>query len=132
MNQSDFKRVPKTHPKYSQRWYINTKTGKTISRWDYQKLSKGGINPREHAKIRRNTRTANPKQLRINEMVHAYKIKTARKLGITPDKVRVRGKSDQAIEFRRLMRELKNLTDAEKEDNTASGKVFPTPVGMNR
>lgn len=131
MSISDYKRVPKSDPKYDQRWYVNTKTGRRISRWDYQKLQHGGLDPKMRSKIRKASRIPNAAQGRINALVTAYKEKTAKLLGIKKSKVRVRGQSDQAVEFRKAMKELNKLTAKQMADKSPDGKLAQILVKMN-
>lgn len=120
MNYKDFKRVPKTHPKYKQRWYIDS-NGNTLSHRAYQQLSKGGLTPEFIAQARKRIGTDGTiKGNRFTKFITDYKKKTAAKLGISPSKVKVRGQSEEAILFRARFRELMNYNKKVKD-----GKIKP-------
>lgn len=131
MELKDFKRVPKSHPRYNQRWYINTKTGQEITRRAYQTIRNSGIKPEVVAADRRDLGASNPKQKRTNALVRAYKEKTAAKLGVKPRQVKVRGNSDEAKEFRATLKELANLTGKDARDNSKDGKKAKLLVKLN-
>lgn len=121
-----WKRVPKTHPKYKQRAYIND-DGKVISRRQYQKIQNEGVTPERKAKERRakgELRDKYKKQRRYNHFVDVYKDKTAAKLGIKRSQVKVRGNSAEAIEFRKNYKRFRKIfDDAEKQRKRRGGKI---------
>lgn len=125
-----FVRVPKTHPKYSQRWYYNPDTGQEITRRAYQTLSKGGIRPEEISKIRR-AQGIKKKTGRYQGFVRAYKENTARKLGIKPSKVKVRGNSKEAVEFKQKYAKLKKITKSGKFDRSKDGEAAKLLIELN-
>lgn len=119
-------RVPKNHPKYNQRAYIN-ENGQVISRRQYQKIQNEGITPERKAKERRakgELREKYKKQREFNHFVDVYKDKTAEKFGIKRSKVKVRGNSAEAIEFRKnYKRFIKIFDDAKKQQKKRGGKI---------
>lgn len=119
-------RVPKNHPKYKQRAYIND-DGQVISRRQYQKIQNEGITPERKAKERRDKgelREKYKKQRGYNHFVDVYKDKTAAKLGIKRSQVKVRGNSAEAIEFRKNYKRFRKIfDDAEKQRKRRGGKI---------
>lgn len=125
-----FIRVPKTHPRYAQRWYYNPETGQEITRTAHQTLQKGGLKPKEVAKIRKvqGVKTGTSK---YSGFVQAYKINTARKLGIKPKDVRVRGNTKEAVEFRAKYAQLKKLASQKNVDKSATGDLAKILTELN-
>ena len=108
------------------RRYRNKETGKEISRWDYDKLRKGGLDARAIAKIRKTLgiRTKNTAaQHRLNGFIQAYKNKRARQLGKKPKDIKVRGQSDEAIYFRSLHNKLKKINKGKNVDKSPNGAL---------
>lgn len=108
------------------RRYRNKKTGQEISRWAFEKLKHGGLDAREIARTRKaqGVRTKNTaEQNRLNGFIHAYKVKRARQLGKKPRDIKVRGQSADAIYFRSLHKQLKNLNKKESADKSPAGKL---------
>lgn len=111
LSTKDFIRVSKAEnaKAHAARQYKNKTTGEYISRWKYQTLSHGGINPAERAKIRRVAGVRTPALLKSAEYSHlieTYKTKTALKYGIPRSKVLVRGNSPDAVAFRKNVKKL--------------------------
>ena len=125
-----FVRVPKTHPKYNQRWYWNPETGQEITRKAHQTLQKGGLKPEEVAQIRK-SQGVKSKQTKYSGFVQAYKINTARKLGIKPKDVKVRGQSKEAIEFRAKYAQLKKLAGKKGVDKSPRGELAKLLTELN-
>lgn len=125
-----FVRVPKTHPRYNQRWYWNPETGQEITRRAHRTLQKGGIKPEEVAKIRK-AQGVKSGQTKYSGFVQAYKINTARKLGIKPKDVKVRGNSLAAIEFREKYARLKKLASQKNVDKSSGGELAKILTEMN-
>lgn len=117
----DYVRIPG-----SARRYRNVKTGKEISRWDFDKLKSGGINAKEKAKIRKaqGVRSKNSTaQNRLNGFIQAYKRNTAAKRGVKSSSIKVRGNSADAIYFRMLHKELIQTTKSLKKLKGAEFKA---------
>lgn len=134
MNINDFKRVPKSHPKYNQRQYINSKTGQVISRWQYQTLKSDGINPKQRAADRRSFAVKTKQsvaQNRINNIVKKFKQKKSEELGTTASKIKVRGQSEMAVEFRRDLAKLNKLNarDTKRREKNKNYKRDYSPDG---
>lgn len=116
------------------RRFRHKETGKEISRWAMQTLQAGGINPAERAEIRSKQGISSParaKQKRFNKLVSAFKKSTAKKLGVSPSKVRVRGDTQQAKDFRQAAKKLSQLTDRQLENKDADGALAQLLVDLN-
>ena len=118
---SDYIRVPGSARKYK-----NKKTGEIISRWKFDTLKSGGINPKEKAKIRKTqgVRTKNTAtQHRLNGFINAYKVKQAQKTGGKVKDIKVRGNTADAIYFRRLYKQLKIEASKKPLDRSPNGPL---------
>lgn len=124
MKAEDFKRVPKSHPRYSQRAYIN-KRGKVITRWQYQTLQNEGLDPRKKARINREN-NVNPKRLheikQLSNLGKIYKERIALRKGTHPKNVKIRGSSESAKTFRALSNRLKQINAIAKKEWLKNGK----------
>lgn len=119
------RRVPKTHPKYKQRWYIDD-AGKLYTRRDYQELLAGKTNEKaaQERRAKGELREKYKKQREFNHFVDVYKDKTAAKLGIKRSKVKVRGNSPDAVEFRKNFKRFRKIfDDAKKQQKKRGGKI---------
>lgn len=125
-----FIRVPKTHPQYAQRWYINPATGQTITRRAHQTLAKGGIKPEEVAKMRE-TAGVKAKSSRYNSFVKAYKMRTAIKTGRRPSDVKVRGNSAEAVIFKGRLARLREIGKDKNVDRSPRGELARLLVDLN-
>lgn len=128
MQVSDYVRLPKSVDpvKHAARWYWNPETGQQISRWQMQIIQAGGINPAERAAIRKAQGITSPKQEKIkryNDLAKAFKVHQAKKLGVKPEKIRVRGKSATALLFKSEAKSFKDLTKADLLDKSPTGKL---------
>lgn len=131
-------RLPKTDPDYFKRIYIN-ESGKRISRWEYQTIQHSGINPRQAAKTNKETGQRKPsykKYSKYQNLVKAFKEKTAHKLGIKQSQVKVRGDSESAREFKEVIAAMKKLaTESHKTkkpiDKSAKGELAKLLVRLN-
>lgn len=110
-NLSQYVRIPGTA-----RRYLDKETGKEISRWQYQILQGGGVNPKALAKERAKLGDKKGAASRAySGYVKAFKRNTAKILGVKESQVKVRGDSEQAKEFRKTLKEIKQLNSKKAE-----------------
>ncbi len=125
-------RVPKSDPKYNQRWYINKDTGQRASRREYQQAKAGFIKNEERAKMRTEFRffkaldegkkLEQTSSQRLKAIVSKYKDGYAKEHGIRAKDVKVRGNSAQALEFKRLFKEYEKLRARKNFDRSPKGR----------
>lgn len=128
MNADDYVRYPKIMDpiKHAARWHINLATGHELTRRAHQKLKSGGIEPEEKAAIRRAQGIKTPQSKAIERqkpIQKAYKTNIARKLGISPKKVKIRGNAPEAVAFRKEARGWQDLTKEDLRDKSATGRL---------
>lgn len=106
----------------SARRFRNTATGQEISRRAMQTMLHGGVSPEEVAVIRRVTSGNKAPRSRYSALVSAFKRAQSKILGIPMRAVKVRGQSDQALEFRNLYKELAAEGRKKVQDNSPTGR----------
>ena len=106
-------------PGNAARRYRNTSTGQEISRFAYQTLQHG-INPKERAA--ENRLINHKKKSLLSQSVAKFKARKAAELGIKPSKVKVRGQSAEAKEFRALYKELREINKKGTASNEPGGR----------
>lgn len=116
--------------KFAARRYIDDATGKEISRRQYEQEKRGGITAEEKARIRKNSKVPN-KVSHYSQLVQSYKRVNAMERGVKMKDIKVRGKSEEAERFKKYVRELSKLTDAELKDKKYGGKLSNILIALN-